>query len=109
MEGSLLLTGAADGTVRLWDTNKLDGMGQGKIVGEGGMGTRLDGQGGSASTAVSTAASGGGAGSGSSKKKGKGPAVSGDQVSAFPTKQTPVKYVKFTRMNLAVAAGCFEG
>ena len=119
VEGSMLLSGGADGTVRLWDTNKTDGMGQGKIVGEGNVGSRIDGQGGtaaaaaaaaSASTSVSTAAGGGASGSGAGKKKkGKGPAVSGDQLSAFPTKQTPVKYVKFTRMNLGIAAGCFEG
>lgn len=109
VEGSLLLTGGSDGTVRLWDTNKTDGMGQGKIVGEGGMGTRVDGQGGSSTTTVSAAASGSGASSGGSKKKGKGPAVSGDQVSAFPTKQTPVMFVKFTRMNLGIGAGCFQG
>ena len=107
VEGSILLSGANDGTVRLWDTNKTDGMGQGKIVGEGGVGTRVDGQGGTAS--VNAAAGGGGSTSGTSKKKGKGPAVSGDQVSAFPTKQTPVMYVKFTRMNLGIGAGCFRG
>ena len=111
VEGSLILSGANDGTVRLWDTNKLDGMGQGKIVGEGGMGTRVDAQGGTAAgSSVSAAAGGGGGGSsGSSKKKGKGPAVSGDQISAFPTKQTPVLFVKFTRMNLGIGAGCFRG
>ena len=109
MEGNLLLSGGMDGTVRLWDTLKLDGLSaNGKIVGEGGMGTRVDGQGGTA-PATASAAAGGGTATGGSKKKAKGPAVSGDQVSAFPTKQTPVMFTKFTRMNLAIAAGCYQG
>jgi transcription initiation factor TFIID subunit 5 len=105
VEGTLLLSGGCDGTVRLWDTVKLDNLSQGKVVGEGGMGTRVDGTGNtSAAGGASTvsAATGG-------KKKGKGLQVSGDQVSAFPTKQTPVLFVKFTRMNLGIAAGCYQG
>ncbi len=45
---------------------------------------------------------------GTGKKKGKEVMVTADQISAFPTKKTPVLRAEFTRMNLIVAAGCFE-
>ena len=41
------------------------------------------------------------------KKKGKETMITPDQLSAFPTKKTPVYKVKFTRMNLIMAAGPF--
>ena len=97
-ESTALISGGMDGTVRVWDVNKrIDAHGQGKIIGEGGTGSKID-----------VAAGSQGAGGGAGKKKAKGTVVTSDQVSAFPTKKTPVKFVKFTRMNLAVAAGCYQ-
>lgn len=103
-DGNLLMSGGADGTVRLWDTLKMDNIGQqSKIVGEGGM-MRVDGTGAPATGGTGTVGT-----TAQGKKKGKGLQISADQVSAFPTKQTPVLFVKFTRMNLGLAAGCYQG
>lgn len=95
VESNVLISGGMDGTVRLWDVDKpSDAPGQGKVVGEGGAGAKMD--------------LGGPSGQGgSSKKKGKETVVSPDQIAAFPTKKSPVYKVKFTRMNLAVAAGAY--
>jgi len=49
-----------------------------------------------------------GAERGTGKKKGKEVMITADQISAFPTKKTPVMRVEFTRMNLVVAGGCFD-
>ncbi|KAI9786083.1 MAG: Transcription initiation factor TFIID subunit 5 [Peltula sp. TS41687] len=42
------------------------------------------------------------------RKKDRGVVVTPDQISAFPTKQSPVYKVKFTRMNLVIAGGAFR-
>ena len=114
-ESHVLISGGEDGTVRVWDvTKRVDAPGQGKVVGEGGTGTKIDGSGSGgagqgAAAAVAAAAAGASGGGSSGKKKAKGVVVTSDQIGVFPTKKTPVKYVKFTRMNLAVAAGCYQG
>ena len=97
-ESTVIISGGADGTVRVWDVNKrTDAAGQGKVIGDGGAGTKMDVGAGPAQASASS----------SSKKKAKGTVVSADQISAFPTKKSPVTYVRFTRMNLALAAGCY--
>ena len=42
-------------------------------------------------------------------KRGKDAVVSEHQISAFPTKNTPVYKVKFTGMNLVLAGGAYMG
>ncbi|KAI9734204.1 MAG: Transcription initiation factor TFIID subunit 5 [Cirrosporium novae-zelandiae] len=103
VESTILVSGGADGTVRVWDvvgpgseTNP-----QGKIVGEGGAGVKIDG------AASGTQATGPSGVSGTGKKKGKDVIVSPEQISAFPTKKSPVYKVRFTRQNLVVAGGAF--
>ena len=98
VESTVLASGGADGTVRIWDVEpatEAAATGQGRIVGEGGVGKNPDAQG---------QASGAG-----QKKKGKEVAVTADQISAFPTKESPVYRVKFTRQNLVIAGGCYQG
>jgi transcription initiation factor TFIID subunit 5 len=68
----------------------------GKVIGEGGAGSKIDGSG------VS-----GGAGGNSKGKTKKDVVVSPDQISAFPTKKSPVYKVGFTNMNLVVAGGAY--
>ena len=93
-ESTVLVSGGADGTVRVWDVAPgNDATGQGKVIGEGGSGQKIDGNAGAA-----------GAGG---KKKGKEVVVTSDQISAFPTKKSPVYKVRFTRMNLVVAGGAY--
>ncbi|KAF2084520.1 WD40 repeat-like protein [Saccharata proteae CBS 121410] len=91
VESSVLVSGGADGTVRVWDvlaeTSESSGAAgaggatgaNGKVVGEGGAGV---------------------------KKKGE-MVVTPDQISAFPTKKSPVYKVGFTRMNLVLAGGAY--
>lgn len=92
VESTVLVSGGADGTVRLWDIAGPQ-ENQGRVIGEGGAGTKMD--------AGPTPAGS------SKKKKGKETVVTADQISAFPTKKSPVYKVKFTNMNLVLAAGAY--
>ncbi|KAJ5498705.1 TFIID subunit WD40-associated region [Penicillium expansum] len=95
VESTVLVSGGADGTVRVWDVAGSQETTQGgRIIGETGTGTRLD-----AAANPST--------SQTKKKKGKDVVVTADQISAFPTKKSPVYKVKFTNMNLVVAGGAY--
>jgi transcription initiation factor TFIID subunit 5 len=135
VESSLLISGGMDGTVRVWDVLRVTGSGDvvgGKVVAEGGAGTKVDAQERvAAATATATAAmatekekeggkkdAGGGEGSaaaaaagtagvGGGKKKGKEVVVSPEQISAFPTKKSPVYKVMVTRQNLVIAGGAY--
>jgi transcription initiation factor TFIID subunit 5 len=105
VESTVLVSGGADGTVRLWDIEVpadpyKNGEG-GEIIGAGGQAdaTRITGAAGSVPASTATGAGG--------KKKGKETMTTPDQISAFPTKKTPVYKSKFTRMNLVVAGGCY--
>ncbi|OCK81498.1 transcription initiation factor TFIID, subunit TAF5 [Lepidopterella palustris CBS 459.81] len=99
VESTVLVSGGADGTVRVWDglleTSESAG---GKVAAEGGAGQKID-------------AGKGGAGvvgqGGQGKKGGKEVGVSADQIGAFPTKKSPVYKVSFTRMNLVLAGGAY--
>ena len=102
VESTVLVSGGMDGTVRLWDImGANDASGQGKVIGEGGTGQKIDG-GGQAQAGVGVAGAGAGG-----KKKGKDVVVTSDQISAFPTKKSPVYKVKFTRQNLVIAGGAY--
>jgi transcription initiation factor TFIID subunit 5 len=92
VESTVLVSGGADGTVRLWDIAGPQEA-PGRVIGEGGGGAKLDA--GSNPTGQSK------------KKKGKETDVTADQISAFPTKKSPVYKVKFTNMNLVLAAGAY--
>lgn len=92
VESTVLVSGGADGTVRVWDV-QADKEGGGKVVGEGGAGAKIDGAGVSGAPAKS--------------KAKKDVVVSPDQISAFPTKKSPVYKVRFTQMNLVVAGGAY--
>ena len=93
VESTVLVSGGADGTVRVWDVQSNKDS-QGKIVGEGGAGTKIDG------SAV-------GGGTVTKSKTKKDVVVSPDQISAFPTKKSPVYKVRFTQMNLVMAGGAY--
>ena len=102
VESTVLVSSGADGTVRVWDVagpSQDPIVTQGKVVAEGGSGNKIDGAG--PTTAAQPSSSGTG------KKKGKEVVVTPDQISAFPTKKTPVYKVKFTGMNLVVAGGAY--
>ena len=96
VESTVLVSGGADGTVRIWDVAGPQDSNQGRVIGEGGAGTKLDAANAPSSTTAST-----------KKKKGKDVVVTPDQISAFPTKKSPVYKVKFTNMNLVIAGGAY--
>jgi transcription initiation factor TFIID subunit 5 len=109
-ESTVLVSGGADGTVRVWDVAGPPhdpSTGQGRVISEGGAGTKIDA--GNAATSSTTQASAAGVSVGTStgKKKSKDVVVTPDQISAFPTKKSPVYKVRFTGMNLAVAGGAY--
>ncbi|KAM3070427.1 Transcription initiation factor TFIID subunit 5 [Clarireedia jacksonii] len=115
VESTVLCSGGADGTVRIWDVEVPSDPyknADGEVVGTGGQAdaTRVNG---TAVVSTGQAGSGGGAaagvatGAGLGKKKGKDMMITPDQISAFPTKKSPVYKVKFTRMNLVMAGGCY--
>lgn len=98
VESTVLVSGGADGTVRVWDVSVVNDVnGQGRVIGEGGAGQKIDGN-----AAQIQAVAGAG-----TKKKGKDVVVTSDQISAFPTKKSPVYKVRFTRQNLVVAGGAY--
>jgi len=104
VESTVLVSGGADGTVRVWDIEvPADPYknGDGEVIGQGGQtdATRLNGTTGGAQANTATGAGG--------KKKGKDTMITPDQISAFPTKKSPVYKVKFTRSNLILAGGCY--
>ncbi|KAJ5131278.1 uncharacterized protein N7515_007317 [Penicillium bovifimosum] len=91
MESTVLVSGGADCTVRVWDVAGPQEATQGRVIAEGGA---IDGdQAPSASK--------------NKKKKGKDGVVTADQISAFPTKKSTVYKVKFTNMNLVVAGSAY--
>ncbi|KAK4696703.1 transcription initiation factor TFIID subunit 5, partial [Lecanoromycetidae sp. Uapishka_2] len=97
-ESTVLVSGGADGTVRLWDVESPnDASGQGRLISEGSAGQKIDGN-----ASQMQAVTGAG-----TKKKGKDVVVTSDQISAFPTKKSPVYKVKFTRGNFVVAGGAY--
>lgn len=119
VESSLLTSSGADGTVRVWDV-LAPGEGQVGNAAAGGKGTGtaagIDG-------ATTNGVTVNGAGK-SDGKKGttaaaqavnplaknaatKEAGITPDQISAFPTKKSPVYKVGFTNMNLVVAGGCY--
>ena len=104
VESNVLVSAGHDGTVRVWDVELPKpeaGVGIGKVVGEGGSGMKIDA--GAQSGAQTSAA----AGATGSKKKGKEVVVTPEQISAFPTKRSPVKKVRFTRQNLVLATSTY--
>jgi transcription initiation factor TFIID subunit 5 len=120
VESNVLVSGGQDGTIRLWDVElPADGHKAAAQLQQGTQPTQeggdsivaAAGQSGGANTtagAPQPAPGAGGATGGTHKKKGKEVMITPDQISAFPTKKTPVMKALFTRMNLVVAGGCFD-
>ena len=119
VESTVLVSGGMDGTVRVWDVlgaGEAQG-GQGKVISEGGAGTKIDGHNGAANAPSSSTATAGPSAAGTTaagtttgaggKKRGKDVVVTPDQISAFPTKKSPVYKVKVTRQNLVLAGGAY--
>lgn len=117
VESNVLASGGQDGTVRLWDVEspadpqkaaQQAGLDAGTVVPDAAAaaGTGTDASRTTAAAAGQPATASAPAGSG--KKKTKEVMVTPDQISAFPTKKTPVMKVKFTRMNLVIAGGCYD-
>ena len=133
-ESTVLVSGGLDGSVRVWDVElptdpakanplapsaaqpapQADAVAPGDSIAVGGASdSRSITVGGQAAPAAGGSAAApsvgtGVGGPGGSKKKGKEVQVTPDQISAFPTKKTPVLKVQFTRMNLVVAGGCYD-
>lgn len=96
VESSLLVSGGADQTVRVWDV-LLQVDGPSGVRGETGT-SKVDG------TVTGATVSGVGPGK---KAKAKDATITPDQISAFPTKKSPVYKVQFTQMNLVLAGGAY--
>ncbi|KAF5006996.1 hypothetical protein FDECE_6644 [Fusarium decemcellulare] len=117
VESNVLASGGQDGTVRLWDVElpadpqKASQQQTGSDAAATGTdGTNAGNAAGDASRiAPGTSGQAGGSGAtGTHKKKSKEVMITPDQISAFPTKKTPVMKVKFTRMNLVIVGGCYD-
>jgi transcription initiation factor TFIID subunit 5 len=116
VESNVLASGGQDGTVRLWDVElpadpqKASQQQTGDATATGADGTNTGSAVGEASrvAAATTGQTSGSGATGTHKKKNKEVMVTPDQISAFPTKKTPVMKVKFTRMNLVIVGGCYD-
>lgn len=134
VESKVLVSGGVDNTVRVWDVD-LPADGSKPVNGSAGQSAQpennaangdsmgpsdrsitVGGQPQQPPTAAASTSNTNGAattgtgvsGTGTGKKKGKEVQISADQISAFPTKKTALKKVRFTRMNLVTAAGVYE-
>ncbi|KAK8096519.1 transcription initiation factor TFIID subunit 6 [Apiospora kogelbergensis] len=115
VESNVLVSGGHDNTVRVWDvemppegvkaTAQTDGADGAANAANGGVESSNKTSG---SNQQGTGSGGAGTSGSTGKKKGKEVTITPDQISAFPTKRTPVKKVVFTRMNLVIAGGCYE-
>lgn len=99
VESSLLVSGGMDATVRVWDPLMQTEAGGGAVAS-----AKPGGDGAAAKADGVPGVSGPG---GAKKGKAKDATVTVDQVSAFPTKKSPVYQAKFTNMNLVLAGGAF--
>ncbi|KAF4819470.1 Transcription initiation factor TFIID subunit 5 [Colletotrichum tropicale] len=116
VESNVLVSGGQDGSVRVWDVelpaegHKVVQQQVGTAPAQEGSDTIVAATGQTERPNASTQGAAGGSSSApsSGKKKGKEVMITPDQISAFPTKKTPVMKVQFTRMNLIVAGGCYD-
>lgn len=119
VESNILASGGQDGTVRLWDVESpADPQKAAQQAGLEAAAALPGADAAAAAPATTEAARNAGTQSGQAaastgaagthKKKGKEFMITPDQISAFPTKKTPVTRVKFTRMNLVVVGGCYD-
>lgn len=128
VESNVLVSGGADCTVRSWDVTgpakevtaaNAPGAKAGEQLGSDGApksattNTAPLNLSVPSSAATGSAGVGGGVGGvpgvgvGGGKRRGKDAVVTGDQISAFLTKQSPVYKVQFTNMNLVLAGGAY--
>ncbi|KAH6994968.1 WD40-repeat-containing domain protein [Ilyonectria destructans] len=118
VESNVLASGGQDGTVRLWDvelpadpqkaTQQQAGLDAAMAGTDGANPSTTAGEASRATGSAPGQAGAAGASSGTHKKKSKEVMITPDQISAFPTKKTPVMKVKFTRMNLVIVGGCYD-
>jgi transcription initiation factor TFIID subunit 5 len=92
-ESTILLSGGADNTVRVWDVHGPPKEPAAAKPGEAGKAGD-----GSGPTMLQSAGA---------KKGRKEAVVTADQISAFPTKSSPVYHVQMTSMNLALAGSAY--
>jgi transcription initiation factor TFIID subunit 5 len=96
VESTVLVSAGADKTVRVWDTLK-----------ESNESKTADGAANKADGALTTKGATGAVTAAGGKKGAKEAGVSPDQIGVFPTKESPVYKVHFTRMNLVLAGGAY--
>lgn len=118
VESNVLASGGQDGTVRLWDvelpadpqkaTSQQTGHDAAATGTDGANASNAAGDTSRIASGTSGQAGGSGTTGGTHKKKSKEVMITPDQISAFPTKKTPVMKVKFTRMNLVIVGGCYD-
>ncbi|KAI9699853.1 MAG: Transcription initiation factor TFIID subunit 5 [Bogoriella megaspora] len=115
VESSVIVSGGADDTVRVWDVplQTPDSMSSQPGAGAAGGKTNADVQGAqkvggeSSAAAAAAAAAAGQQQAKTGAKKGKDVFVTPDQISCFPTKKSTVYKTAFTRQNLVLAASAF--
>jgi len=95
VESSVLVSGGADCSVRVWDVQPSKET-QAKVNGENGAVAKVDGP----------AINGGAVASKVGKVKGREQSTA-DMISDFKTKKSPVYTARFTNMNLVVAGGAY--
>jgi transcription initiation factor TFIID subunit 5 len=120
MESTVLASGGQDGTVRLWDVEEpldpqkaaaqagLEAAAAASIAADGTPSATTTSDASRVNASAPNQSTAATAPSGTQKKKSKEVMVTHDQISAFPTKKTPVMRVKFTRMNLVMVGGCYD-
>lgn len=108
-DGSILISGSADCTVRAWDVKREPTPGQGthRILQDGRDVSGVNGV--SGGMLSSPTLSQGHTPALSKKLAIAAPLESDDHLASFPTKRTPMYKVQFTKRNLCLAVGAFSG
>jgi transcription initiation factor TFIID subunit 5 len=107
VESTVLVSGGADNTVRVWDVEQKHNPDGSKAGADGAQVSASTGATAAGATGAAAAVASVVSAAHTQKKKAKDAVTTPDQISAFPTKQSPVYKVLFSKTNCVLAGSAF--